>query len=379
MGRWEAAVVGRVIDAESGLPVPEIRVEASVVGIEDGPSGYAVTDAQGGFRVELSQLGTFPQVLAWQLQVNPEPDIASSYQDELRLDGLSPLLRGETRCCDASLGRGIEVAVRVERPDGMEANGLLRACRGPRERSIPIQEGRAEPFFVARTGPHALAASRVRACVNPFAPSAWVDLGTCLCDGRRVDVLIRIGAGARLSGRVVWTDGRPCPKAWVRVWSVGNDPDEDEEECLARCDGEGAFAVAGLEAGERYWVRAGFPNLHGDQGGMDGPTQAAVGEHVELRLEPTSRVPFPLVVRHGDGSPVQMHVQLRYRDEAGDFVHRIFDLDDEGRCLVTCLLPGQAAEVMCFGEIDSSPTSRWRPIPSPERDPGALRILTLPD
>lgn len=223
------AVQGRVLDGDSGQPIPEVKLSFSAV----GASASAKTDAKGEYRVEIPG-GTYRVGLRCQTHVAPRVG------NRIQVEPGSPV-----HWLDFQLYRLASVAGRVVDPGSQpvaSATVRVRRARGPRRfdatgiTTTTDVQGR----FTLRVPPgevvlRAESGSLGAALSSPL----YVQPGAHL-EG----VTIRVGGGLALTGRVIGPGGQQVTGAEVLL---------RDELGLRRvpCDDQGEFGATGLSPGSK--------------------------------------------------------------------------------------------------------------------------------
>ena len=206
----EGGVVSGVVLDPEGNPVPRayVSVEPSERSWESRPSG-----PDGRFRLTVPKTGSFA------LSVHGDAIAADgrTTEDLLlegRVDGISPGATGvEIRCRRIATGRSLRVLVTT--PDGKPASNakvfVTTERGGDRKLVTTDAEGRATA--------EKLTARPYRVQVAPLGDWLGPDPVEVVPQGQ--EVAITLLASARISGVVVFADGRNAVSATVLVWRAG--------------------------------------------------------------------------------------------------------------------------------------------------------------
>jgi RNA polymerase sigma factor (sigma-70 family) len=279
------ALAGEVTDAD-GRPLPGVelhlaRGEDPLLGEDAGRTGPA-----GAFRIGALPPGTF------HLTMIAEGHPALTRRFALPGDDRAPVVW--------KLPRGVELAGRVVDRDGLPVAGA-------RVTASPDTTGDEGVLMSARAFSGSDGSFRVRGVIP--GPSSLIaerrGLGRSLAVALDVpakglsDLVLKVGAGAYLRGRVRWDSGEPARSAQV----VAEGPGSDQ----TFTDNQGAFEIGPLPPG-RYEVDALWPNFPiRTTGGGPRP------DHVEVELDAGGAQTLTLELRAR-----RTTVRGQIRDQAGN-------------------------------------------------------------
>jgi hypothetical protein len=223
------AVQGRVLDGDTGQPIPEVKLSFSAL----GASASATTDAKGEYRVEIPG-GTYRVGLRCGTHVAPRRG------NRVQVEPGSPV-----QWLDFQLYRRASVAGRVVDPGSQpvaSATVRVERARGPRRFDAAgiATTTDAQGRFTLRVPPGevVLRAESVKLGTALSSP-LYVQAGAHL-EG----VTIRVGGGLVLTGQVIGPGGQQVTGAEVLL----------RDELGVRrvpCDDEGGFGVTGLSPGAK--------------------------------------------------------------------------------------------------------------------------------
>jgi hypothetical protein len=228
-----AAAIEGTVRTPTGAPVAGARVSIRLhdrVGPTLPLSGGA-SDAGGRFRVE----GLLPGRYVLMVEAD---GFAPIFGEDVVLVG-SEVARRALTLAEAAAVSGL-----VLRADGTPAAGAkieARSSSGPAsrmERAVADADGR---FTVGGLGAGQLTVTAQDATgVGRLGPEP-------VTNGARRSVTIKLAPGGRISGRVLWEDGRPAAEVPVRASTRVSGPGRPDE---VRTDADGRFSVGPLGEGE---------------------------------------------------------------------------------------------------------------------------------
>ncbi len=226
-----------VLDAASGAPVADAQVAASVEGPENSWTGDGTrwtTSADGKARVG--------PLAASRVR------LSATAPDYVRLDDLQPLGTEETTAV-LQLRRGYAVSGKVRNPDGTPAVGVGVSVTNP------------QGFWGIRDTTAADGSFRLRGLPEGkvTVEAVWVDDRTRRSAGATVtagqdDVLLTLtsapgtdGRGAPLVVTVVGPDGKPVPRARIRIRTENGSSSTGVRDGQATFSGDEARSVGTIE------------------------------------------------------------------------------------------------------------------------------------
>jgi protocatechuate 3,4-dioxygenase beta subunit len=267
--RRRGALAGRVTDADTGAPLPGVRVRAEAA----GAIGFAVTGDDGEFRCANLPPGQVHRLAAAKdgfVPVHPQGVVAppgeSPYLDPVGARGrvklAIPIRAGETTRYDFALRRGAKLVGTVRGPDGPLAGATVHVVTDKAQNGYLVApattdaDGRYE-FPGVMEGP-LLAYAAKEGYFDPARPGAWWRklLRESPIVAPREGVVthdIEMQRGADVVGRV--EDERGAPLAGATVIAVQKQP--LGLVFRAHSDETGAFRLAGLAPGHELEVRCG--------------------------------------------------------------------------------------------------------------------------
>lgn len=159
---------------------------------------------------------------------------------------------GEDLEHELALERGVRLAGRVLGPEGEpvpRATLDVRVTRGTStwgsvQAGTSDAEGRFE-LVGQRAG------NLILGAVHPRYVKAALDLGTLEPGAQREDLVLTLGSGTSITGRVTWPDGTPAADAWVvaELESDGREWVDPNAAPRARSGADGSFELRGLGQG----------------------------------------------------------------------------------------------------------------------------------
>lgn len=223
-------ISGRVVDGETGEPVPGAWITSTMVGRPSDHFGNARSGLDGSYSIDVHEAGT--------------------YQLEVQVDGYRKIDPVEIQ---VAAGEGsAEVVIELER--GLSVSGRVvdpggEAVVAAQIRATQVDDQGREVIVRDTTDPdgafelNGLAGGSVELSVSAegFVPSdRSIEL-----DGDMADLVVEIDPGAVLHGRVV--DGNGKPLSSVRI--VGRASAPRSQRLYEMTDEDGAFSLAGMGPG----------------------------------------------------------------------------------------------------------------------------------
>ncbi len=341
-------VRGRVVDADTGQPVPDAWVELDGQG---GPGAGSRTDRDGRFTADDLAASTYRVSVANARVVSPEEiqvPAGTSVDAEILVDTMQCDLT--VRVVDGSGAAVPDVVVeaRSERPNGITVLGMTAA-----DGRASLEGMLDEPYRIV--------------AIAPSGGEAEIRLDPCEAH----EPTLTLSDVAALDGLVVTADGQPVPYAVVGIRSEGG-----RNDLRTATDGTGRFHIEAVPAGVPLVAAARSGSGRGRL--RIAPLTAGERAQVEIRVQPTVTAIGRVLDPRGEPVPHAWIVPQLPDGAEGDAVGPGMGnlTGDDGRFTLTHV-PTGPLEVMVTAPGHRPGFVRVHVPSAPPHDVGAL--LVAPD